>query len=198
MACLNSRWKLAIILTASSILTQRAAADPPTPQQVEFFEKSVRPILANHCFECHGSKKQKSGLRLDSRSALMSGGHTGKGMIPGKPQESLIVQAITYREELRMPPKAKLSDEQIAVITTWVKQGAPWPETAVPIRPVEKESGFSISDKDRAFWAFQPVKAPRLPAVADGNWAKSPIDQFVLAGLEASKLRPVEPAERRA
>src|ERR1700678_1679373 len=91
-------------LFAISLLANRAGAQEPTPQQLEFFEKSVRPILATHCFECHGTQKQKSGLRLDSRSALLEGGQTGKGMVPGKPEESLIVKAIGYQEELRMPP----------------------------------------------------------------------------------------------
>jgi len=193
------RTVFSLLLPASLLCVQRLAAQEPPPpaQQLEFFEKSVRPILATHCFECHGTQKQKSGLRLDSRSALMHGGNSGKAMIPGKPDESLIVKAISYQEDLRMPPKSKLSAEQIAVIAKWIKQGAPWPEIAVPVRPVEKDSGFTISDKDRAFWSFQPVAAPRVPDVAEKNWPKTPVDHFVLANLEASKLRPLEQADRR-
>jgi cytochrome c553 len=196
---MRSQTGICLSFAASLLLTQSAVAnDPPTPQQLEFFEKSVRPILATYCFECHGEQKQKSGLRLDSRSAMLSGGQSGKGMVPGNPKESLIIKAISYQEDdLRMPPKAKLSDEQIATLTTWVKQGAVWPEVSVPVRPVEKDSGFKITAKDRAFWSFQPVSQPRVPDVKDGTWPRTPIDHFVLATLETNKLRPVEPADKR-
>src|SRR5437762_2346747 len=82
------------------------AADPPAPAAAnEFFEKSVRPILVNHCFECHGAKKPKAGLRLDSRDALLQGGDTGPAIVPGHPEQSLLIKAINYKDEPKMPPK---------------------------------------------------------------------------------------------
>src|SRR5262245_50672575 len=102
---------------------------PPTPAQVEFFEQSVRPLLAAKCFECHGPQKQKGGLRLDSRAAIRAGGDSGPAIVPGKPEESRLITAIHYDDSPRMPPKGKLTSDAIAALTTWVKQGAPWPAT---------------------------------------------------------------------
>ena len=93
---------------------------------IEFFEKSVRPILAARCQGCHGPAKQKGGLRLDARAALIAGGSTGPAIVPGNPKESLLVDAINYGDTYQMPPKSKLPDAEIATLTEWVKRGAPW------------------------------------------------------------------------
>src|SRR6185369_7990657 len=96
------------------------------PEQVEYFEKSVRPILANHCLECHGPEKHKASLRLDSRATMMSGGVSGPAIVPGSPKDSLLINAIHYVDNPKMPPTGKLGDTEIAVLTEWIKQGAPW------------------------------------------------------------------------
>jgi cytochrome c553 len=175
------------------------AADPkPDAAQVEFFEKKVRPLLAESCFQCHGPEKQRGGLRLDSRDGLMKGGESGPAIVPGQPDKSRLVEAIGYgKDDLRMPPKGKLSDEQVAVLTAWVKMDAPWPEAATAVRPAATESGFKITEKDRAFWAFQPVKQPTVPAIKNAGRVKSSIDHFILAKLEENGLRPAPPADRR-
>src|SRR5262249_30258402 len=122
--------------------TRAVAADgKPEPAQVEFFEKKVRPLLAENCHQCHGPEKQRGGLRLDSRSALLTGGDSGPAIVPGQPEKSRLVQAVQYAGDLRMPPKSKLSDEQTAALTAWVKMGAPWPEGGTALRPAAPESG---------------------------------------------------------
>ena len=148
------------------------------------------------CQECHGPDKQKGGLRLDSRSAVLTGGESGPAIVAGDPTKSRLVQAIGYAGDLRMPPKQKLADEQVATLTAWVKMGAPWPE-AVGARPAATGSTFTVTDKDREFWSFQPVRDPPLPAVHDTDWPQSSIDHFVLAKLEDKGLRPVAPADKR-
>src|SRR5207248_4265958 len=127
---------------------------------VEFFEKSVRPILATRCQGCHGPAKQKGGLRLDARASILAGGSTGPAVVPGKPEESLLVDAINYGETYQMPPKSKLPDEEIATLTRWVKIGAPWGIAArasqAPIPDSQKE-GFRTQFEARArYWCFQP------------------------------------------
>src|SRR4051812_15169505 len=116
-----------LVIGASSLSRESAIADETRD---EFFEKHARPILAARCFECHSVKaaKAKGGLRLDSRAAAIKGGDTGPAVVPGKPEESLLVDAINYGELYQMPPKGRLRDDEIATLTKWIKIGAPWPE----------------------------------------------------------------------
>jgi cytochrome c553 len=174
----------------------RGAEPRPAPAGGDFFEKSVRPILAAHCFECHGPKKQKARLRLDSRPAVLAGGRSGPAVVPGRPDDSLLVKALHYDDEPKMPPKGPLSPAKIAILSAWIKQGAPWPATSA-VRPAPASPGFQITPKDRAFWAFRPVAAPPLPAVKARAWPRKSLDYFVLARLEAAGLRPVGEADRR-
>src|SRR5262249_42598021 len=152
---------------------------------------------AENCHQCHGPEKQRGGLRLDSRSALLTGGDSGPAIVPGQPEKSRLVQAVQYAGDLRMPPKSKLSDEQTAALTAWVKMGAPAPEGGTALRPAAPESGFKITEKDRAFWSFQPVRQPPLPSARDKTWPRSPLDRFILARLEEKGLRPAAPADKR-
>jgi mono/diheme cytochrome c family protein len=165
--------------------------------QEEFFEKTVRPVLASHCIECHGPQKQKGGLRLDSREAILKGGDSGPAIVPGKPSQSLIITAVHYDKEPQMPPKGKLRGEQVAALTRWVSLNAPWPKTENQVRTAIQGSTFKISDKDRAFWCFQPVSNPLLPPVRDDAWPQTSIDYFVLAKLEAAGLQSAAPADKR-
>jgi mono/diheme cytochrome c family protein len=174
----------------------RADDARPAAAQVEFFEKAVRPVLSQ-CFSCHGPQKQKAGLRLDSRAAMLAGGDSGPAVVPGKPNESLFIKAIRYHDEPRMPPKGKLTADQVAALTTWVEQGAVWPDAATPVRPATTTHTFQISPKDRAFWSFQPVADPPLPTVRDTAWPQTALDYFVEAAREVNGLHSAGPADKR-
>ena len=154
----------------------------------EFFEKQVRPLLVERCLQCHGDNKTKGDLKLTSRELLLKGGDRGPAVAPGKPDESLIVQAVRFTEKPKMPPTGKLDDREIQILTRWVGMGAPWPKATVLAAPVGE---FRITDEQRKFWSFQPVKATEPPTVKDAAWNGSPIDRFLQAKREALGLKPV-------
>jgi hypothetical protein len=156
----------------------------------DFFESKVRPVLIKNCYTCH-TVLESSGLRLDSREAMVKGGRRGPAIVPGKPEESLLVQAIHYQEGgLRMPPPGALALDEIQAIEQWIRDGAVWPDTA-PATPVRV-----ITDKERAFWSFQkPKKA--TPAVKNTAWVHNEIDRFIMAKLEEKKLTPSRDADKR-
>src|SRR5215471_4539391 len=121
-----------IVTIALGGTTTRAGDPPPSvvkpdPADEEFFETRVRPVLAEHCLECHGAEKSKAGLRLDGRASMLKGGDGGPAVVPGKPDESTLVEAIRYGGDVQMPPKGKLKDAEIAALTDWVRRGAHWP-----------------------------------------------------------------------
>src|ERR1700738_1050368 len=121
------------VLAARGVAQEAAPSRPePDPAALEFFEKEVRPLLAARCQKCHGAKVQKGELRLDSRSSLLAGGRTGPALVPGKPEDSLLVDAINYGELYQMPPKSKLPGAEVATLTRWVAMGAPWPSDEGP------------------------------------------------------------------
>jgi hypothetical protein len=154
----------------------------------EAFEKKIRPLLIENCMKCHGAEKQKAGLRVDSRKALVEGGESGPALVPGHPDKSLLISAIRQAGELRMPPGRKLRDDQITALERWVAAGAPWPADLTASRN---------DDARRLHWAFQPVGAPSPPHVRRPEWCRGPLDAFVLARLEAAGLEPSPPADRR-
>lgn len=164
---------------------------------LSFFESKVRPLLVERCFECHSQgKKIKGGLALDSRAGWEKGGETGTALVPGKPDESLLIKAVRYSDpDLTMPPKKKLSAEEIAVLTEWVQMGAPDPRTAPA--GAKKITAMSL-DEARSYWAYQPIVAPEPPTVQQTAWARSDLDRFILAKLEAAKLLPNPAAPSRA
>jgi len=172
----------------------QAKADPAA---ITFFETRIRPLLAERCYECHGPTKQKGKLRLDSLESMLKGGRSGPAIKPGLPEESLLVRAIRHREELQMPPKAKLPAREIADLTAWIKMGAPWPNAVATKVLAPSSSGATFTKEQRSFWAFQSPVAAKLPAVRDIAWVRSPIDRFILSELENKGLRPAPPADRR-
>ncbi len=179
---------LILVTIARLAATGSTLADEarPSPADLEFFEAKVRPVLAEHCLSCHGPEKQKSGLRLDSRSAALKGGASGPAIAPGDPGNSPLIEAVRQSGDLKMPPKGKLPEEAVAALTDWVKRGAAWPEAkAAP-----------TLDPRATHWAFQPVRNPGPPAVKDAAWPKDPIDRFILARLEAKGLSPSRPADK--
>lgn len=167
-------------------------------KQLEFFEKKVRPVLVSHCYECHGPKKQKSKLRVDSLGGLLKGGERGPAIKRGNGKESLLILAINHGEKLQMPEKKKLPAGVIADLTKWVQMGAPWPNSGEAGGPaVRKETEKEFTEAERNFWAFRPMVRPRLPQVKRQGWAQSPIDYFVLAGLERKGFKPAPRAGKR-
>src|SRR5262245_5554424 len=128
----RSRIAFFALCACFALTSARLHADEPvppvTPEQEKLFEEKVRPLLVANCFECHGPKKQESGLRLDTRAAVIEGGDSGeKAVVPGDPERSLLVKAINHVGDYHMPPKRKLADDDIAALTEWVKTGVPWP-----------------------------------------------------------------------
>jgi mono/diheme cytochrome c family protein len=181
--------------------TKEKSPAPAFPREdVEFFETSVRPLLVANCRECHGPRKQEGKLRLDSREAVLAGGESGPAVVPGDPKRSLLISAVQHAEGgPQMPPKGRLDDEKIAVLTRWVKLNAPWSAatTAKSDAATATIGDFQIRPEDRQFWSFRPVVDPAPPAVQDAAWPKTPIDSFILAGLEAQGLTPAPAADRR-
>src|SRR5262249_33005965 len=140
-----------VVARAPDLATVQPDKDPSavTPVQEQFFETKIRPILAENCWKCHGPEKHKAELRLDSRSAMMTGGESGPAIVPGHPEKSLLLKALGYQDpDLKMPPTGKLTAQQIADVTAWVKAGAPWPGADKGTTIVRKGE-FKITDKDR-------------------------------------------------
>ncbi|MCA9039281.1 MAG: PSD1 domain-containing protein [Planctomycetaceae bacterium] len=163
-------------------------------EQLEFFEKEIRPLLATHCYECHGPETQEASLRLDSRELLLKGGDTGPAIKPGHPEMSELIDAINYEaDSYQMPPDGKLSADEIAALTRWVQDGAAWPEEKIDANT--DASGFNLEERAK-HWSFQPVKPIAPPAISDTGWPLQPIDHFILAKLEAANLQPAPPADR--
>lgn len=177
-------------LGSLSIAGGVVAADD-SREALRFFETEIRPLLAAECYDCHGAEKSKGGLRLDHRELILKGGETGAALVPGKPEESLLVEAIHRGDEdFSMPPKKALKAEQVAALEKWIALGAPWPDEAVAKSELD-EHGFT--PEDRNWWAIQPVQDSQAPAAGDG-WATNAVDQFVAARLGEKKLQPAPPA----
>lgn len=157
-------------------------------EAVKFFETKIRPLFAEHCYSCHGEEKQRSDLRLDYATGFAKGGSSGDPLVvPGKPDEGLLLSSLRYEESApAMPPKKKLSDRQIADVAKWVEMGA--------VYPVDEEIEAAL-DKTR-HWSFQAMKRPQPPELADAGWVRSPIDAFILAKLADKGLAPAPPADK--
>ena len=167
-----------------------------TAEGLAFFEKKIRPVLVEHCYKCHSasSEKVKGGLLLDTREGIRKGGESGHAVVPKNLDESLLIEAIRYRDEdLEMPPKEKLSAAVIADFEKWIMMGAPDPRRAT--RPVSKPDFIDI-EAGRKHWAYQPLKAPAIPEVTDAVWPSNDIDRFILARLESAGLQPGADAKK--
>ncbi|EDY19632.1 protein of unknown function DUF1549 [Chthoniobacter flavus Ellin428] len=188
-----SSFSLSAFLLVAAAATSPLVAAQPTTQQTEFFEKQIRPILANRCYECHSvEKKTKGGLALDSAASTLKGGDTGPALVPGDPEKSLLISAVRYQDhDLQMPPKRQLSAEEVKTLEEWVKMGAPDPRTA----PIVAKKGRVIDiEEGRKFWSFTPIAQVEPPKV---EGATSPIDAFIQAKLKKEGLVPAPPADKR-
>jgi cytochrome c553 len=189
---------LGLAVVTCVVLPVAAEDKPADPAGIDFFEKKVRPILADSCHKCHSTAagKKRGGLLLDSRAAVLKGGDTGPVVVPGHPEKSRLIEAIGYKDtDLRMPPRGKLSDQAIADLTAWVAMGAPWPPEQ-PATAAIKET-FDLQKRKAEHWAWRPVRVPDLPAVKQKDWPRSPSDRFLLAKLEEKGLSPAPAADKR-
>jgi len=188
------RLLVAVLLAGSA---SGALAAEPAKEDVEFFEKKIRPVLVEHCFKCHSAQAEKlqGKLLLDSREAARKGGESGAAIVPGDPDGSLLVQALRF-ENFEMPPSGKLPPETIADFERWISRGAADPRdgSGVPVAAAAPTIDFA---KGRQFWSFQPPRAFPLPAVKNAGWPRKRVDGFVLAPLEEAGLAPAADADRR-
>jgi cytochrome c553 len=171
-------------------------AQADTDDGIAYFESKIRPVLVKHCYKCHSdrSKSPKGGLRVDSREALLRGGDSGPAIVPGKPGESLLIQALSYDGDVvEMPPDGKLPDRVFADFRRWIEAGAPAPRQDVPSVPEPTRIDVATG---RDFWAFRPPGRPGLPSIRDTSWPRRDLDRFLLAALEARGLRPAPDADR--
>jgi mono/diheme cytochrome c family protein len=170
-------------------------AAPPGSADAEFFESKVRPVLAEHCFQCHGPEKQRASLRLDSPAALLKGSDNGPVVVAGNPDQSALIRAIRYEGEVKMPPTGKLPPAAIEALTAWVKMGTPWPDTPAELAAKTTDDALAAARKNH--WAFRPVQQPAVPSVNDASRARTEIDRFILAKMEEKGLQPAPAADRR-
>lgn len=165
-------------------------------EQIDYFEKHIRPVLVTRCYECHSDQAEvaSGGLRVDTRSGLLKGGITGPAVVPGNPQKSLILAAIRHVDpDVAMPPKdsgEKLPEAVAADFERWIKMGAPDPRAGN-----EKAVAYD-TESAKQWWAFQPVVLPSVPTTNDASWPLTDIDRYILAALEQRGLTPVADAEK--
>ena len=182
--------------------TLRAEDELENAQQLEFFEKQVRPLLVTHCYECHAGQKIKGGLSVESRHRMIQGGDTSGAIVPSDPDKSLLIEAVRYQNpDLQMPPKNRLSNSEIAILERWILDGAVDPRSDDVAQSMGADAagaavGMSI-EAGRDFWSFRPVANPPIPNVSDPSWVRTPIDAFVLAKLDEQRLQRAPQADRR-
>ncbi len=184
---------LLLVWFGSALAAAGAVTAELTSQQRDFFENKIRPLLGDHCYKCHSaqSEKVKGGLLLDSREGLLKGGESGKVIVPGDPEASLLIKAVRYTDpDLQMPKDKKLADDQIAALVAWVKMGAPDPRSTTADQRKWSESRTN-------HWAWQPIKKTAVPQASNSRWCQTPVDNLILAKLDEKGLKPNPPADKR-
>ncbi|OWK47071.1 PSD1 and planctomycete cytochrome C domain-containing protein [Fimbriiglobus ruber] len=175
------------VVAVPGFAAEPAKSAQPSAEAIEFFEKKVRPVLAEHCLKCHGEKKQQAGLRLDTAEGMKKGTDEGPVVAPGDPDKSKLVKSVRRQGDFAMPPDKPMPPEAVAVLSDWVKMGAPFPLSGPKTDPTAAKS----------HWAFQPVKDQAVPSTKSDPGSKNPIDRFVLAKLEARGFVPSPRTDRR-
>ena len=202
-----------VLLTAAVLPSVARAADNDKKakkadiRETQYFENTIRPLFASHCYKCHSSQsgKSKGGFALDTRDGFFAGGEHGPVIEPGDPKRSTLIRAVSRTDsKLQMPPKESLSAEQVQTLTKWVKMGAPWPKENATASGVAAKNGVRWTDVSGRYdqlrkehWSFQPVKD--VPPLKNGpnSWPRSDIDQYILAKLTEHELQPSKAADRR-
>jgi mono/diheme cytochrome c family protein len=191
--------------------TSRADSKPKPPGPIdsdhpakmarglEIFKKHVQPVLSKRCVRCHGGEKTESELDLTDREGLLRGGNRGPAVIVGDAKESLLYQLITHSKDPHMPRNGrKLPEDTIAQIAVWIDSGAPYDKPLIAKKKEDENAWIRklVSSEDRRFWSFQPLRRASLPAVRNRNWCRTPIDQFILAKMEAAGVEPNSPVSK--
>jgi cytochrome c553 len=194
LALLSATAGLAIWPAVSPAAAPNETADAA---KVQVFESKIRPLLVNNCYNCHSADTNaKGGLRVDDRNGLLIGGDRGPAVVPGEPAKSRLIEAVSYTNpKLQMPPKKQLSAEEVADLTQWVRDGAAWPGEVIPLANFQKPNA-RYEQLRKEHWAWKPIHASPVPAVADTAWPKSDVDRFILAKLQSKGLKPVADADR--
>ena len=170
----------------------------PTEEQLAFFEGKIRPVLVQHCYECHSADASElgGGLLLDSHRGIVKGGDTSPSVVPRDPEASLLMTAVKYSQaDLQMPPAGKLADHEIQDIKTWIEMGAPDPRSVDTVAALKDRKAIDW-DKARDFWSLRPLTKPAVPELADSDWAMTSIDRFLFAGMKQHGLEPSADAGR--
>lgn len=176
---------MAVSAAFSAVCVRPATARASdSSEQAEYFEQHIRPVLHSRCIKCHGENKQEAGLRLDTSEAMLKGGDSGPAVLPGKPEDSLLLEAVRY-ESLEMPPDGRLTEDQVARLDRWIRDGAVWP--AHDGKSVRLQ-GAVFTEEDRNFWSLQPIAHPTPPASVKG--VRNAVDAFVFARLTEASLEP--------
>jgi hypothetical protein len=196
------RFGLSISLGVSflfGIMPSQGHADGFSQEDLDFFERKIRPVMVSSCFDCHSNsaEKLKGGLMLDSRADLLAGGDSGAAAVTGNSDLSLLIEAIEYEDvDLQMPPKSRLSRTQITDFRTWIEKGLPWPEETAPSKEGKRES-FDLAARRASHWAWRPVEPVSPPEVQQQGWIRNPVDSFVLRRLEGEGMAPAVETNRR-
>ncbi|AGA29841.1 DUF1553 domain-containing protein [Singulisphaera acidiphila] len=187
---------IGIISLIATLISPSCAEAFADPDGVTFFEQKIRPVLVKECYSCHSAdaKALKGGLRVDSRAGLLAGGDSGPAVVPGKPEESPLLDALRH-DGIAMPPKSKLSSAIVADFERWIKIGLPDPRLERSKAKAKALTGMTV-EKGRSFWAYQPPRRVAAPEVADLAWPRGELDRFILAALESSDIKPVRDADR--
>jgi len=189
----NLKKFLLLTFCLGASIAGRAQTASLTAAQLDFFESKVRPVLADNCYKCHSTQaeKVKAGLLLDTREGVLKGGDDGPVIVPGNLDASMLIKAVRYTDpDMQMPKDKKLPDDEIADLETWVKMGAPDPRSATADQK-------KWSDDKTNHWAWQKVQRQPIPEVSNPDWCQTPVDNFILAKLDANGLKPNPPADKR-
>ncbi len=187
-----------VVVTAIFPLATAAISETPDLSKVEFFEKKIRPILVESCYTCHSASARnlKGELFLDSRGGLLAGGEVGPSVVPGKPEDSLLIRAIAYGDpDLQMPPKSRLPDAVVEDFRRWIRDGAHWAASA-PKPATVARSGFDLKERRATHWAWAPVKPAAVPSVDEPRWARSEVDRFLQARRQKEGVQAGPRADR--
>jgi Protein of unknown function (DUF1553)/Protein of unknown function (DUF1549)/Planctomycete cytochrome C len=167
-------------------------------KDLEFVREKIRPLLESRCFECHGDiEKPKGGLQLTSRAGMLTGGDSGAAIVPMRPDDSLLIQAVRY-ENNEMPPRSRLPAQEVDLLVRWVEMGSPWIDEDAHHPPAGGRPDFPLLQRKQAHWAWQPIARPPIPDPEDSDWSQDPIDCFIRHRLESGGLHPAPDASRRS